>query len=786
MQTAVVCPYYAGNVINVTDREENQIRLKILKIYEPFSLACVMQVSPVDDPSLPERLILKMTDSRWLADNRKEEFLPPWDLDTQQQYVSSVLDGHLPEYWSRVQPDEDYWERDHTRKHRLSMNCYLRERLLARLSPEDIPVEGKIDDISDEQLKSLAHFNSTNDRDFLDPTYDEELGKLPQPTVAEQEIGFMTDMEESFRHEVAAYERLSDLQGRCIPKIFTLVNSEPWADAEPEIQKNWFCFPGILMEFVDGIPLLDLLKCSLQISWDTVKDNVFAALNVFPYYNVVHGDPYPRNVVIRQGEASKFNNIVIIDLGSTKFLEEIEGDDYFDQCDLAARVDDESQMETAIEQIRKKQGGIPCSEVDTRNYTSSRFWYPNNHFLLVPGGEEPRMLDAACWHIIMHDLWSIRDGRNPTDVVFEKFQQSRRAAQIMDAEIAADGLNLTIDINERHWTFRAVGRIAEEVLTTERILCDPCTSVAAYRVAIQDKDDAINHSIFKQIPKVGLITPPLSPQLQGSDQSTIRSAPMPSKHIVDFPEQQSTKDLQTGLPPVSPSSTRSLSSPIPPEDIHDSNSFDQSTEPSEHSDVEMVDDNAAEATLKSPKPGLHHGSDEKTQPSDKTTTDCDKGNADSSPKPTNNEASKHLSDQTNDDGQKGDVNSIPRRSGSRSPKIIKVLTGLRRLIPSPLTPPLSPKGPHHESPSPHTAHPPQPPQPSLTSEGEVPTHPSSSFPTADSSQPHFNWRSHLRSRSPRTIEMMQAALHWARDVTQRVGPGREKRYYLRKREGVAY
>ncbi|KAJ5296096.1 hypothetical protein PENANT_c021G08032 [Penicillium antarcticum] len=90
------CPYVVGNTIELhlnTPHDGQTTKAKIIKVFEPFTLSCVMVVRlEYPDFDMEGDLVLKLFDRRFATQLREDEKIHPWTLDIEERYHQFILD----------------------------------------------------------------------------------------------------------------------------------------------------------------------------------------------------------------------------------------------------------------------------------------------------------------------------------------------------------------------------------------------------------------------------------------------------------------------------------------------------------------------------------------------------------------------------------------------------------------------------------------------------------------------------------------------------------------------
>lgn len=492
-----ISPYRAGNVVRFRDEQNVAIDFQILHLYEPPSLAFVMQVTAIDRPDLSEKMILKVVDSRWLSTAREQNGLPPWDQERQREYIASVLDGSGPRFWERICNDGDFWEQYEERKERAADDFRLRQMVQSRIDSRK--------ERGNEGANSSPSSGKTAD---VSVCFDEGGGELPRLTIAEEEVLYFVDCGNEFNAELQAYKKLQEIQGRSIPRLYMSVVSEPWADAAPDIQEDYLQCHGLLLEYIDGTCLRDLTKEQPDLAWGDIARAVSCAVNIFPYYHYIHQDLYARNIILRKGASYEPENFVIFDLSRGCFIDPSGKEEAEEKYPFSAWCSYETYLFVDvlhdIPSMRLRSTGPP----EELEYGSCRFghWFEDHSYM-----SDYEIRREVSEMLIQGGVWRLQKGQSPIKKLKEKFDLSRKARRIVMEEQESCDEPHWMDQEaydfRNGWEPKAVKRIAEEVMTGGDMYCDPEAAWKSFCEASVDWQSSQDRQIFEQVPKTHTINP---------------------------------------------------------------------------------------------------------------------------------------------------------------------------------------------------------------------------------------------------------------------------------------
>ena len=151
---------------------------------------------------------------------------------------------------------------------------------------------------------------------FIDTLETDEVTDLTWDTARDE--AFLFDYcRELHKSETEAYHRLSNLQGKNVPKLLANVQVQPSSNEEDIL----FQVPGVLLEYVEGFSLADLPKFSPPSSWQRICDEAVSVVNLISDQGIINKDVKPRNVLVRSDGHSLDCAVVFIDFAQCEFAE---------------------------------------------------------------------------------------------------------------------------------------------------------------------------------------------------------------------------------------------------------------------------------------------------------------------------------------------------------------------------------------------------------------------------------------------------------------------------------
>ncbi|KAM0333406.1 hypothetical protein ACHAQA_002067 [Verticillium albo-atrum] len=188
-----------------------------------------------------------------------------------------------------------------------------------------------------------------------DPDFDDDDDSWG---IAENETGLSENMQELSQTETKVYHSLRHHQGRLVPQLYAevILQTGPQDDlgGSPEL----FDIPGILIEYIDGFRLSDLIQHTDQAEWNyLVNRAVEVTGEILNTGNVLDQDVRPDNMMVCRDPAwERGYRLVMIDFGNCRFRGENET---MEEWGLAKHRQDEDGAMGEIMKIKlKEQAGF--------------------------------------------------------------------------------------------------------------------------------------------------------------------------------------------------------------------------------------------------------------------------------------------------------------------------------------------------------------------------------------------------------------------------------------------
>ena len=131
-----------------------------------------------------------------------------------------------------------------------------------------------------------------------------------------------------YKSEVKAYDLFKQMQGTNIPKLFATVTLQYGSSSNSEYQ-HYFEIPGILMEYIQGINLMDICDRLDSSVWVDIVESATSLVGRMSQLNFLNYDVHPSHVIIREVSEHKDPHYepVMIDFAISRIRGKVELDE---------------------------------------------------------------------------------------------------------------------------------------------------------------------------------------------------------------------------------------------------------------------------------------------------------------------------------------------------------------------------------------------------------------------------------------------------------------------------
>lgn len=247
-----------GGKLGLKLPHHDSLQAEIVKVFEPFTLSSVMLVqlqvaaTPSVSEELPGLVVLKVYDRRFATQFRQDYNASPWSVETEQQY-------------------------------RQFLSSRDGEKFVARLKDEYYGMS--------------------------------EVVKI-QNDAARLEVYLDHCLQEMFDAEVEVYNALSEIQGKCIPQLYSTVSVQD-GDKYSTIQ-------GILLQYLDGFSLVDISLHAPKDHWQSIGDDAIGIIHYLNSKDIMNEDVSRKNFLVCKDEKYQ---VFMIDFALCQFRKDVDDDE---------------------------------------------------------------------------------------------------------------------------------------------------------------------------------------------------------------------------------------------------------------------------------------------------------------------------------------------------------------------------------------------------------------------------------------------------------------------------
>ncbi|TIA64506.1 hypothetical protein D6C77_01400 [Aureobasidium pullulans] len=135
----------------------------------------------------------------------------------------------------------------------------------------------------------------------------------------------------SLNHEIEldVYDKLVDMQGIHIPTLFADVRLSPQhvVMQQDEGLTEYTEIRAILMEYISGFPLHDIVKETPESDWASICNQAVDIMRKIAEYNFINFDIKTRNILVRRGERESSYQMFYLDFGECRFRDHSDSDE---------------------------------------------------------------------------------------------------------------------------------------------------------------------------------------------------------------------------------------------------------------------------------------------------------------------------------------------------------------------------------------------------------------------------------------------------------------------------
>ena len=169
-----------------------------------------------------------------------------------------------------------------------------------------------------------------------------------------QEETYLHDyMQGLYERETQAYNTLTDIQGKDIPRLFSCVTMPSSTSAHNNLLSEYIDIPGILLQYIEGFPLTDIAIYAPRDSWQSICEDAIRIVNLVGDRGILNEDVKSRNFIVQRRPENKFH-VFMIDFALCNFREEYPDETEWEMW--KATQDEEGAVGYVMQ--KKLQGGF--------------------------------------------------------------------------------------------------------------------------------------------------------------------------------------------------------------------------------------------------------------------------------------------------------------------------------------------------------------------------------------------------------------------------------------------
>lgn len=127
-----------------------------------------------------------------------------------------------------------------------------------------------------------------------------------------------------YESETEAYKTMKDLQGIHVPRIFAHTKILGPTHTQDQLISRYFEHPRILIEYIEGSPLLDIAEYAPRKEWKPIIDKAIEIVNNIMSHGILNDDTNVRCFIVQPDPANTLDSeykfkLTMIDFGHTRF-----------------------------------------------------------------------------------------------------------------------------------------------------------------------------------------------------------------------------------------------------------------------------------------------------------------------------------------------------------------------------------------------------------------------------------------------------------------------------------
>ncbi|WEW55966.1 hypothetical protein PRK78_001401 [Emydomyces testavorans] len=155
----------------------------------------------------------------------------------------------------------------------------------------------------------------------------------------------------TYNIEKVAYDKLRDIQGKHVPRLFARILLQP---SGPALANEYLDCPGILLEYIQGFPLTNLAGNASKKDFQYVCEDAIRVVHLIGDRGIINKDTKTRSFIVREDPVTKKFKVFMTDFGLCAFRCQAKDDREFNEWQ--ADQDEEGAVGRVME--RKLKGGF--------------------------------------------------------------------------------------------------------------------------------------------------------------------------------------------------------------------------------------------------------------------------------------------------------------------------------------------------------------------------------------------------------------------------------------------
>ncbi|CAO2649274.1 Nn.00g066590.m01.CDS01 [Neocucurbitaria sp. VM-36] len=285
-------PYQVGEVICLETLGKwaigKDVQVRIEKLYSPWTLSCVMEVSILNPQTNTTKAVLKLYDWRHAAQLRKDNKIDSWTSEHETAYINFIHSGQAKDFLDKLRNDDDFEEPEE------GWNMAENETYLYNTCTDMFRAETAV-------YKKLYAYQGKQIPNFFAPI-----------TLSTESL----NKQSSHHREVTSTE----------PSSSNSVSPEKDQVDTKAFENELFRPKGILIELIEGFTLAGLNQhIAPKSSWQSIIDQAIQIVNLLSDHDILNEDVRASNILVSP-RSNGLYRVCMIDFAQCRLRERDESD----------------------------------------------------------------------------------------------------------------------------------------------------------------------------------------------------------------------------------------------------------------------------------------------------------------------------------------------------------------------------------------------------------------------------------------------------------------------------